>query len=512
MDGYGCWRSLQLRKLLLIAISLFACVQETQATFIPLTVRELDGSPSVTKVKTISVNGATLSDLNNGHVLMTISGGGGSASGTAGAVQFSSGTTFSSDASNLFWDDANNRLGIGTNNPARAKTRINIASAAEQGLVLRAAVGQTGNFTQFETVAGQVVASVGPDGTYYGSGNDLLIGGHASTWYGLWCRSSMHGVRAYGMDVPHTQTDLVFSANTREALRITTNGAVLINNFTAGSKGVTVKGAASQTANLQEWQNVNGSVLANISSSGAATFSDNLSIGSTVNSILTFLPTYGLGVSIIDFKAQGSGLQDARIASGVGSSPNILFYTTNGTSLTERFRIQASGVNSTVPSSTTVSSITTTIGADSGYATIDVSGSTGLWVRNLVGVSNNSGILNFNVGGGFIFSPDAGIKVQKGSGVDYAKFYSTSGGFSLGTGYAGITAPTNGAILEGRLGVGISAPARKLHISEAMRLEPQSSPPASPVLGDLYVDSDSNELCFFNGTVWTGMVAGGACS
>jgi hypothetical protein len=64
----------------------------------------------------------------------------------------------------------------------------------------------------------------------------------------------------------------------------------------------------------------------------------------------------------------------------------------------------------------------------------------------------------------------------------------------------------------GNLGVGIANPVRKLHISQAMRLEPQSSPPASPVLGDLYVDSDSNELCFFNGTVWTGMVAGGACS
>jgi hypothetical protein len=41
----------------------------------------------------------------------------GTPSGVAGAVQFSNGSAFASDATNFFWDDANNRLGIATASP-----------------------------------------------------------------------------------------------------------------------------------------------------------------------------------------------------------------------------------------------------------------------------------------------------------------------------------------------------------------------------------------------------------
>ena len=41
-----------------------------------------------------------------------------SPSGVDGAIQFSAGGLFGSDENNLFWDDANNRLGVGTNTPS----------------------------------------------------------------------------------------------------------------------------------------------------------------------------------------------------------------------------------------------------------------------------------------------------------------------------------------------------------------------------------------------------------
>ena len=63
-------------------------------------------------------------------------------SGVAGAIQFSDGSAFASDASNLFWDDTNNRLGIGTNTPT-AKTHIKGSgtTAATTALLVQNSVG-----------------------------------------------------------------------------------------------------------------------------------------------------------------------------------------------------------------------------------------------------------------------------------------------------------------------------------------------------------------------------------
>jgi hypothetical protein len=65
---------------------------------------------SGTNIKTI--NGASL--LGSGNIPVVTS-----PSGVSGAIQFSNGSAFASDASNLFWDDTNNRLGIGTNAPIK---------------------------------------------------------------------------------------------------------------------------------------------------------------------------------------------------------------------------------------------------------------------------------------------------------------------------------------------------------------------------------------------------------
>ncbi|MCE2928738.1 MAG: hypothetical protein LW817_03810 [Candidatus Caenarcaniphilales bacterium] len=54
--------------------------------------------------------------------------------------------------------------------------------------------------------------------------------------------------------------------------------------------------------------------------------------------------------------------------------------------------------------------------------------------------------------------------------------------------------------------------ASTLNISNLAHLNPQLNPPGIATMGDLYVDSDTGELCFYDGVSWTGIKAGGACN
>jgi hypothetical protein len=73
---------------------------------------------SGTNIKTIN----STSILGSGNISVVTA-----PSGVSGAIQFSNGSAFASDATNFFWDDTNNRLGVGTNAPSNT-TEIQIPS------------------------------------------------------------------------------------------------------------------------------------------------------------------------------------------------------------------------------------------------------------------------------------------------------------------------------------------------------------------------------------------------
>jgi hypothetical protein len=79
---------------------------------------------SGTNIKTI--NGASV--LGSGNIPVVTS-----PSGVAGAIQFSNGSAFASDAANFFWDDTNNRMGVGTNAPINNLTIIDSTTGSTSG-------------------------------------------------------------------------------------------------------------------------------------------------------------------------------------------------------------------------------------------------------------------------------------------------------------------------------------------------------------------------------------------
>ena len=65
-------------------------------------------------------------------------------SGVSGAIQFSNGSAFASDATNLFWDDTNNRLGVGTNAPsATGHFKGSGSTSATTSLLVQNSAGST---------------------------------------------------------------------------------------------------------------------------------------------------------------------------------------------------------------------------------------------------------------------------------------------------------------------------------------------------------------------------------
>lgn len=44
-----------------------------------------------------------------------------------------------------------------------------------------------------------------------------------------------------------------------------------------------------------------------------------------------------------------------------------------------------------------------------------------------------------------------------------------------------------------------------------LQIIPTAHPTTRALVGSMYVDSDSNELCFYNGSIWIGISQGGQC-
>lgn len=128
-------------------------------------MQSLDGVSTQDQTFTDDSN-VTMTPSGSAHVIgwqgqLPVSRGGtGAGSFTAGSLLFSNGTTFAQDNSNLFWDDINNRIGIGTSSPS---STLDVAGNTS----ISGNLNVTGNITGPNLVP------------YIGATSDVNLGNHS---------------------------------------------------------------------------------------------------------------------------------------------------------------------------------------------------------------------------------------------------------------------------------------------------------------------------------------------
>ena len=295
---------------------------------------------------------------------------------TSGSVLFSNGTTIAQDNASFFWDDTNNRLGIGTNTPANNLDVVRgTAGTMARGFYESASVSYNAD-TKFGIYTASATATDGAS-LYLGQTNLL----NASSQYG-------------GFELQYR-----YNSSTTENLRIN-----YVSRLATGA-------VSTSTSDL---------LL--ISKTGAATFLS--SVTST-----SFVKTSGTSAQIL--AADGSVITagtNITISGATISSSNI--YTTNGT-LTSARTITAAGygltysdnkngqgaitISNTTAGTTSAAGLIMTSDASSGNGIVAKLSST--YTTSAIATSNDFTFINYTAGNIVILNTFATGLIKFGVGT-----------------------------------------------------------------------------------------------
>jgi hypothetical protein len=411
-------------------------------------------------------------------------------SGVSGAIQFSNGSAFSSDASNFFWDNTNKRLGIGTNVPTAKLTLNGTISGTDSESALD--INQTWNTTGSPTAIKLNVVN-----TASGTSAkliDLQVGGvsRLSLWSGA---NGLQIVPSMTVTGNITSSSILFGQN-------------IISNTT------------------------------NPSASGGAFIFGNSITNTSSQKIISITPTYNQAsgtASNTDIFVNrtttlvGSGLQYLMDLQSNGVSR--LNVTPNGnigigeTSSTARLQVKGSGVSSATSSILVQNSSSLDIlrlqddgsfylgyvgSANNSNLNILRRGASRVRLRNteLLDSGGPDGTEIMSVSGSFNANCDeyGGIKL-----LTQTNLASSQLGFYVGSNNSGSGTKVMTLRNDGSLVISTSAhlPSAKLQVDSTTQgaLFPrmttvQKNAITTPAAGLVVYDTTTNKLCCYNGTIW----------
>jgi hypothetical protein len=275
----------------------------------------------------------------------------------------------------LYVDAGNNRIGIGTNTPGyeldvvgtinastslyvggtqvctiggctaasgsgnyiqngtalqTANFNIQSAGAASVGAIVRGAASQTAALQEWQSSAGTVLARITASGFMQFDSSKGITGtaGDSYLYIGDTARAGASGGKNlyYGSAYYGGYGHEFYGGSATNMI-----GVMLVTSSQASKIGLTVKGAASQTGNLQEWQNSSGTAISSVSASGAWNLGGTVNIGGITGNAGT-LQFFNSGVSLV--RSANSGLTINTSGFGYGGGTTITNTASSGVKLT----------------------------------------------------------------------------------------------------------------------------------------------------------------------------------
>lgn len=219
---------------------------------------------------------------------------------------------------------------IGTPDSA-ATMQSQALSASEKAFVARGFAGQTANIAEFQNSSGAVLTRIASNGTVTTptgsalgtSGNVFVSGGSAFTPLSVKGTAGQTATLAEFLNSAGTVLATITSdggqqwgTNTSYIAGGPAGAAAFFGSKATGQPGLVVKGFAGQTANLSEFMNSGGSVLAQIDSGGGMQTSGSLKAGSvTADYVAMMQSTVPSGAGgIRGFVVRGAAGQTANLA------------------------------------------------------------------------------------------------------------------------------------------------------------------------------------------------------